>query len=217
MLNKFLFFLFTISFVSFAYSEAPASHFALQCDKVLMIETDYSNDFKDVPLDLREFRDKGPFTFIYFDKEETKNGLSFVGQKGSYDKPFIWLQAIYFQDDPSEAFLYDSKFNHKESTNELHKFSVPNNKTYMVKEAYDVVSINRENLEVTMVTYDFERKDGVAIWTSYKDKFSSCKILSAAEEKAAGEKLSKDWTAIIKKKEEKERLENEAAKAKQKI
>ena len=203
----------TISFISFAYSEAPSSHFALQCDKVQMNGKEYFPGSPDQPLEIVEEIDKGPFTFVYFDKEETKNGISWLSRKPS-DGPFIWLQTIFFQDDINEAFLYEAFFNHKESSNYWHKFEVWNNNITM---KFDLLSINRETLEVTMVTHDYKPESGGYIWTEYTDKFTSCRLLSAAEEQASLEETVEDWNAIMDKIEEKERLENEAAKAKQKI
>ena len=178
------------------------SHFALQCDKVQMTGKEYFPDSPDRPLEIIEEIDKGPFTFVYFDKEETKNGISWLSRKPS-DGPFIWLQTIFFQDDIDESFLYEAFFNYKESSNYWHKFEGYNNNR--IKS--DLLSINSETLEVTMVTYDHP-KPNPYIWSEYTDKFTSCRLLSAAEEVASLEETVEDWNAIMDKIEEKERLEN---------
>lgn len=209
--------LFTFLLYSFYVHADEPSHFALECSDVLLTEMDYPKEI-DIPIRLAEDRHKGSHTFIFYDRQEAEN----ANEEG----PLIWVGALLHKNDLSKVKLINEVYMYRESTNEEHRFWQANNRvfdfikkgTHGLERSRDYLTIDRQNLEITILNHNmFKDEDNMSVITEYRSMYTSCRIVSPEEEMILRTKLDEDIIEVESQILEKQRLEDEAAKSKQKI
>tara|TARA_B100001989_G_C24467827_1_gene427604 strand:+ start:70 stop:759 length:690 start_codon:yes stop_codon:yes gene_type:complete len=214
-------------FTSFAFSQGPG-HFALECNELQIIEVEtYEMINIPVPVRLNDDRHKGSYIFINYSVADVKN----AGSTNPDNRNGVsWLGGIIDKNDLSKVKFIDEYFPYHETNDDFHVFERWNKDVYLNTKkrkqqrfwGREKLSVDREKLEVNTHLY-FQRKneDGEIITNDYKNKFTSCRIINADAENSLLDKLNDEWTSIKNRKleieREKQRLEEERVKAKNKI